>query len=81
MPGEIDFVGSTSGFTKEEISLLGSDIRYNITIPIMDTSENNPKYQLGMDFYVYCSFICRPIPISVSKGAFENGPMRQSIRP
>ena len=31
LPGETDFVGSTSGFTKEEISLLGSDIRYNIT--------------------------------------------------
>ena len=31
LPGEDNFISNTNGFTKEEISLLGRDIRYNTT--------------------------------------------------
>ena len=81
MPGEIDFVGSTSGFTKEEISLLGSDIRYNIT----DTPLWTPRDQSKIPIWVWTSYVLAallfvaPIPISRFQGRrIENGPMRQS---
>ena len=80
-PGETDFVGSTSGFTKEEISLLGSDIRYNIT----ETPVWILRDQSKIPIWVWTSYVLAallfvaPIPISRFQGhRIENEPMRQS---
>ena len=81
LPGETDFVGSTSGFTKEEISLLGSDIRYNITeMPVWILSD-----QSKIPIWVWTSYMLAallfvaPIPIFRFQGhRIVNQPMRQS---
>jgi len=74
-------VGSTSGFTKEEISLLGSDIRYNIT----ETPVWILRDQSKIPIWVWTSYVLAallfvvPIPISRFQGhRIENEPMRQS---
>ena len=81
LPGETDFVGSTSGFTKEEISLLGSDIRYNITETPVWILRDQSKIPIWVwTSYVLAAFLfVAPIPISRFQGhRIENEPMRQS---
>ena len=80
-PGEDNFISNTNGFTKEEISLLGSDIRYNTT-KILDwvlRSEPTISIRSFSPHILAAILFLLPIPIARFKGHRSNNvSIRQS---
>ena len=81
LPGEDNFISNTNGFTKEEISLLGSDIRYNTT-KILDwvlRSEPTISIRSFSPHILAAILFLLPIPIARFKGHRSNNvSIRQS---
>ena len=81
LPSDDDFISSTNGFTKEEISLLGSDIRYNTT-KILDwvlRSEPTISIRSFSPHILAAILFLLPIPIARFKGHRSNNvSIRQS---
>mgnify|MGYP001291004064 FL=1 len=81
LPGEDDFISSTKGFTKEEISLLGSDIRYNTTSISNWVLRNEPTISIrSLSSHIIAAILfLLPIPITRFKGhRLNNARKRQS---
>ena len=81
LPGEDDFISSTNGFTKEEISLLGSDIRYNTTKISDWVLRNEPTISIrSFSPHILAAILfLLPIPITRFKGhRSNNASIRQS---
>ena len=81
LPGEDDFISSTKGFTKEEISLLGSDIRYNTTSISNWVQRNEPTISIrSLSSHIIAAILfLLPIPITRFKGhRLNNARKRQS---
>ena len=81
LPGKDDFISSTKGFTKEEISLLGSDIRYNTTSISNWVLRNEPTISIrSLSSHIIAAILfLLPIPITRFKGhRLNNARKRQS---
>ena len=81
LPGEDNFISSTKGFTKEEISLLGSDIRYNTTSIPNWVLRNEPMISIrSLSSHIIAAILFfLPIPIARFKGnRLNNARKRQS---
>ncbi len=81
LPGEDDFISTTKGFTKEEISLLGSDIRYNTTSISNWVLRNEPTISIrSLSSHIIAAILfLLPIPIARFKGhRLNNARKRQS---
>jgi hypothetical protein len=81
LPGEDNFISSTKGFTKEEISLLGSDIRYNTTSIPNWVLRNEPTISIrSLSSHIIAAILfLLPIPIARFKGnRLNNSRKRQS---
>ena len=81
LPGEDNFISSTNGFTKEEISLLGSDIRYNTTSISNWTLRNEPTISIrSLSSHIIAAVLfLLPIPIARFRGnRLNNVRKRQS---
>ena len=81
LPSDDDFISSTNGFTKEEISLLGSDIRYNTTKISDWVLRNEPTISIrSFSPHILAAILfLLPIPITRFKGhRSNNASIRQS---
>ena len=81
LPSKDDFISSTKGFTKEEISLLGSDIRYNTTKISNWVLRNEPTISIrSLSSHIIAAILfLLPIPITRFKGhRLNNVRKRQS---
>ena len=81
LPGEDNFISNTNGFTKEEISLLGSDIRYNTTKISDWVLRNEPTISIrSFSPHILAAILfLLPIPIMRFKGhRSNNASIRQS---
>ena len=81
LPEEDDFISITKGFTKEEISLLGSDIRYNTTSISNWVLRNEPTISIrSLSSHIIAAILfLLPIPITRFKGhRLNNARKRQS---
>ena len=81
LPGDDDFISSTNGFTKEEISLLGSDIRYNTTKISDWVLRNEPTISIrSFSPHILAAILfLLPIPITRFKDhRSNNASIRQS---
>ena len=81
LPGDDEFISSTNGFTKEEISLLGSDIRYNTTKISDWVLRNEPTISIrSFSPHILAAILfLLPIPITRFKGhRSNNASIRQS---
>ena len=83
MPGENALISNNKGFTKEEISLLGSDIRYNTTNISNWTIRNEPTLSIrSLSSHIIAAILfLLPIPIKRFKGRrLNNAGKRQSYK-
>ena len=81
LQGENNFISSTKGFTKEEISLLGSDIRYNKTSISNWILRNEPTISIrSLSSHIIAAVLfLLPIPFARFKGnRLNNALKRQS---
>ena len=81
LPGDDDIISSTKGFTKEEISLLGSDIHYNTTSISNWVLRNESGISIrSLSSHILAAMLfLLPIPISRFKGnRLNNARIRQS---
>ena len=81
LPEEDNFISNTNGFTKEEISLLGSDIRYNTTKISDWVLRNEPTISIrSFSPHILAAILfLLPIPITRFKGhRSNNASIRQS---
>ena len=81
LPEEDYFISNTNGFTKEEISLLGSDIRYNTTKISDWVLRNEPTISIrSFSPHILAAILfLLPIPITRFKGhRSNNASIRQS---
>ena len=81
LPEEDNFISNTNGFTKEEISLLGSDIRYNTTKISDWVLRNEPTISIrSFSPHILAAILfLLPIPIARFKGHRSNNvSIRQS---
>ena len=81
LPEEDNFISNTNGFTKEEISLLGSDIRYNTTKISDWVLRNEPTISIrSFSPHILAAILfLLPIPITRFKDhRSNNASIRQS---